>query len=102
MELNRLFIKYRIPEQVIYSGDNKIELFRIKKGIPEKISSYEREKGDKFFPLEIKNDLINTNTGLKTGDAVEVEVRGRRIKAQIVAAHMKATESKTCEPLIYI
>ncbi|MCK4889228.1 MAG: hypothetical protein KAS97_04800 [Candidatus Aminicenantes bacterium] len=64
MELNRLFIKYKTPEQIIYSGDKKVELFRIKKGVPEKISSYEREKSERFFPVELKNDLINTNTGI--------------------------------------
>lgn len=64
MELNRLFIKYRTPEQVIYSGDKKVELFRIKKGIPEKISSYEWDKSEKFFPVELKNNLINASTGV--------------------------------------
>ncbi len=64
MELNRLFIKYKTPEQIIYSGDKKVELFRIRKGIPERISSYEREKSERFFPVELKNDLINMSTGV--------------------------------------
>ena len=64
MELNRLFIKYRIPEQVIYIGENKVELFRIKKGVPERINSYESGESDRFFPVRLKNDLINTSTGI--------------------------------------
>ncbi len=64
MELNRLFIKYRIPEQVIYAGENEVELFRIKKGVPERINSYESVESDRFFPFRLKNDLINTSTGI--------------------------------------
>lgn len=64
MELNKFFIKYLTPEQFIYFGDKRIELFRIKKGIPGKIRSYERNSGGMIFPEEIKNDLIGINTGI--------------------------------------
>lgn len=57
-------MKQLTPGQVIYYGDKKIELFRIKNGVPDKIRSYEREPGGKIFPIEMKSDLIGTNTGI--------------------------------------
>jgi len=72
MELNRLFLRYKKPEQIIYIGDRKVYLYRIRKGIPEKINSYDRDGGEVFFPIEMKKDLIRTDTGvvLNPGDFV--------------------------------
>lgn len=64
MELSRVFIRYRNPEQVIYYGDRTIDLFRIIKGNPEKINSFERESSERIFPPELKRDLIKTGTGI--------------------------------------
>jgi len=64
MELNKIFIRYRNPEQIIYFGDRTIDLFRIIKGNPEKINSFERESSERLFPAELKRDLINTGTGI--------------------------------------
>ena len=64
MELNKIFIRYRDPEQVIYFGDRTIDLFRIKKGNPRKINSFERDSGERIFPVELKRDLISTGTGI--------------------------------------
>ncbi len=64
MELNKIFLKYRKPEQIIYFGDRTVDLFRINKCKAKKISSIERENNKLTFPRELKRDLINTGTGI--------------------------------------
>ena len=64
MELNKIFLRYRKPDQIIYFGDRTVDLFRINKGKANKISSIERENNKLTFPQELKRGLINTGTGI--------------------------------------
>ncbi len=64
MELNKIFIRYRNPEQVIYIGDKSIDLFRIIRGNPEMINSFDKGGGEHIFPQLLKRELVNTGTGI--------------------------------------
>ncbi len=64
MELKSIFIRFRIPEQIIYLGEGETDLFIVKKGVPRKIGSYMKSSQVKVFPDELKRDLINVDTGI--------------------------------------
>jgi len=64
MELNKIFIKYRNPNQVIYFGDKKIHLFGISKSSPEFIDSFEKNDGEGFFPEALMRKLVKGETGV--------------------------------------
>ncbi len=64
MELNKIFIKYKNPNQVIYFGDKKIYLFLITNNIPEFVDSFERDHKDEFFLEGITKKLAKVETGI--------------------------------------
>jgi len=64
MELNKIFIRYRCPEQVIYFGDNTIDLFRINRGKPVKTGSIAGTVSRSGLPSGLRELLLNVPTGI--------------------------------------